>query len=283
MIRNDIAAWRVEFNGAVLIHEIPLEQKYETLDSVSEAYSSDIYTTFRTYKHDYALLLDKHFDRLEESAKLVNGDLCIPRNLLRQALRQILSSFPPDQDVRIRIALNLKEGSYFISAEPLKLLPSSAYEKGVSVITYPLERQNPHAKTSEFILTAAHLKQTMPPNIHEIIMVDKHGYLLEGLSSNFWGIINGIIYTEKDRVLGGITRSAVIELCEKENIPLSFASIHIKELQNLSEAFITSSSRGVLPVCSIDDHKVGMGTPGDITKLLAERYQEFVNREIKKI
>lgn len=285
MTTGNVAAWQVDLDDSnFIIREIKLGRKYNSLDSISEAYSAGVYTTFRTYRHDYALLLDNHFDRLEESAKLINGKILVPRDLLRLALRKILENFHPNKDLRIRIALNLNKQTYLISAEPLRLLPASAYRKGVSVVTYPLERENPHAKITDFITVANRLRRTLSSKIiHEIVMVDTNGYLLEGLSSNFWGVVDGIVRTEKDRVLNGITRSIIIELCRKEKIPLSFNSIHVKELQNLTEAFITSSSRAILPVTFIDYQRVGTGIPGSITKLLAERYQEFVNREIKKI
>lgn len=284
MTTSNIAVWRVEFNSSTFtIQEIKLKQKYNSLDSISEEYSTGVYTTFRTYRHDYALLLDSHFDRLEESARLANGRILVPRHLLRLALRKILENFQPDNDVRLRIALNLNDQSYLISAEPLRPLPASAYHKGVSVVTYPLERANPRAKTTDFIIVANRLRKTVSSKIHEIVMIDTNGYLLEGLSSNFWGVMDGVVHTEKDRVLNGITRSIIMELCRKEKIPLSFDSIHLKDIQHLTEAFITSSSRAVLPVTSIDSQKVGAGVPGNITKLLAKRYQEYVNLEIKKI
>ncbi len=284
MTANNIAAWWVKIKDSTLtIQDIKLSRKANSLDSVSEAYSSGVYTTFRTYQHDHVLLLESHFNRLEESAGIINGNIQVPRGQLRLALRKILSDFYPDKDIRIRIALNLEDQSYIISAEPLKPPPASAYQKGVSVITCRLERKNPHAKTTDFIATAARIRSTLPPKIQEAIMVDENGYLLEGLSSNFWGVVNGVVRTEKEKVLGGITRSVILELCEKEGIPLLFESIHIRELTSLHEAFITSTSRAVLPVTCIDHHIVGEGKPGKITQLLARCYQEYVTRQIEKI
>jgi len=281
---NNVAAWWVKIkNSTLTIQDIKLDPKVSSLDSVTEAYSNGVYTTFRTYQHDHVLLLESHFNRLEESAKLVNGNILVPRNSLRVALRRILNDFCPDKDIRVRIALNLEDQSYIISAEPLKLLPASAYKKGVSVITYPLERKNPHAKTTDFITTADHIRNTLPPKIQEVIMVDENGCLLEGLSSNFWGVINGVVHTEREKALGGITRSVILELCKKESIPILLDSVNIRELSSLQEAFITSTSRAVLPVTRIDHHLIGEGKPGKITQLLSKRYQEYVNHSIEKI
>ena len=114
-------------------------------------------------------------------------------------------------------------------------------------------------------------------------MVDENGCLLEGLSSNFWGVINGVVHTEREKALGGITRSVILGLCEKESIPILLDSVNIRELSSLQEAFITSTSRAVLPVTRIDHHLIGEGKPGKITQLLSKRYQEYVNHSIEKI
>jgi branched-subunit amino acid aminotransferase/4-amino-4-deoxychorismate lyase len=51
----------------------------------------------------------------------------------------------------------------------------------------------------------------------------------------------------------------------------------------LTEAFLTSSSRGIVPIVRIDDITVGEGVPGAITQRLRKAYDEYVLRSAEKI
>jgi branched-subunit amino acid aminotransferase/4-amino-4-deoxychorismate lyase len=56
-----------------------------------------------------------------------------------------------------------------------------------------------------------------------------------------------------------------------------------EQIQVLDEAFLTSSSRGIVPIVEIDDLTVGEGIPGLITKRLTKAYEEYVLQAAEKI
>lgn len=99
---------------------------------------------------------------------------------------------------------------------------------------------------------------------------------LEGLSSNFFGIKNGKIYTAEEGVLPGLTRSLILEAAQKIDIPTILEGPLFGDLYNLDEAFISSTSRGVLPVVRIDDKDIGIGKPGSLTLKVAAAYNALV-------
>ena len=102
--------------------------------------------------------------------------------------------------------------------------------------------------------------------------------LLEGLSSNFWGVVNGTVCTAEDGVLLGITRTLVLDEARAAGFAVQLRPVRRDALGTLDEAFLTSSTRGVMPVVAIDEVSVGCGAPGPVTARLHERYEAAARR-----
>ena len=113
-------------------------------------------------------------------------------------------------------------------------------------------------------------------------MVAEDRTILEGLSSNFFAVRKGILHTEDERVLPGITRELVLEL-GRGLLPRATGSVRLDQVAELSEAFLTSVSRGVLPVVRIDETTIGDGRPGPVTQELARRFGALVAREAEPL
>ena len=109
-------------------------------------------------------------------------------------------------------------------------------------------------------------------------MVDTDGAILEGLSSNFFAVCEGVLRTEDERALHGVTRSMVLELAA-ELVPRRGPALRTDEVTATAECFVTSVSREVLPVVSIDGQAIGDGRPGPVTRELIRRFREAVAKE----
>mgnify|MGYP002412873953 CR=1 FL=1 len=114
----------------------------------------------------------------------------------------------------------------------------------------------------------------MGNEFEEVLLVNDAGNILEGLTSNFFAMDDHILKTADQDVLFGITRSVVIELAKEMGIEIKFEPVKISEIEKISEAFITSSSRGILPISKIDGIKIGHETPGKITQVLMRKFEE---------
>jgi len=253
------------------------------LNEVSKLLPGGAYTTFRTFNHNQVLSLNAHFSRLKETAFLVKKEIAINSESLRVALREAVSEFENgDMRVRIVVDLEVEPGIVYFAIEKLNTPSIQDYQQGVKVITRKMHRNNPKAKLTEFI-TAASAARSGIKDIEEILMISENGQILEGLSSNFFGVCNGKVFTADEGVLSGITRSAVIRCAEKANIPLSYKLISISDIRELEEAFITSTSRSILPVNQIDHVVIGNGKPGSITLTLMKQLQELICEEAEVI
>ena len=131
-------------------------------------------------------------------------------------------------------------------------------------------------------LTAAAAYKALPAGVHEGLLASDRGEILEGLSSNFFGVAGSTLRTEGDRILEGVTRSLVLELA-RGLAPVVFSPVLVSEIGSLGEAFVTSASRGVLPVVRVDDVQVGSGRPGPLTRNLIQRFAELVENEAEDL
>ncbi len=255
------------------------------LDEVTRRLPGGAYTTLRTYQGAHVLRLGDHLHRLEESARLANCPVPIEANDIRRAMRQALRDLGPEGDARFRITLDLQQqpGAVFVAVEVLHTPPPAAYRQGVRVTTVNLSRRNPQAKLTDFIQRTATLRNCLPAESNEALLVDPQGNILEGLSSNFFAIRDGIIWTAGSGILIGITRALVLDEVLLAGLPLHLGTIRLAELGLFQEAFITSVSRGVLPVVAINELSIGPGIPGPVTGLLMARYAARLEHELERL
>lgn len=258
-----------------------------SLDQANRLIPDGVYTTFRTYEKFYVLDLEGHFDRLEQSARLIQREVKLNRIEIRRVLRKLIENFPA-QEARVRISIPLvlddtRKIEIYIFLENLIVPSLQDYQKGVRVITMRMQRENPNAKTTSFIHAADEIRQKLPKGINEVVMVGENGRMLEGLSSNFFAVKGGVVYTDDGHGLAGITRKHVLEIVRELKIPCTLEGVLYTDVPILEEAFITSTSRGVLPVCQIDDQIIGQGNAGKFTRIIMQQYQEKIKRMAEPI
>jgi branched-chain amino acid aminotransferase len=252
----------------------------DSLNGASAALPSGAYTTLRTYGAHRVLRLDDHARRLEQSAAaLGQPDVTIDGRRLRRALAAALraTGFPES-----RIRITAAAGRLFLSVEPFEALPDLLYRDGVACATVPVRRERPEAKDTRFISEATKAHTALPAGTHEGLLRADDGGLLEGLSSNFFALRNGTLQTEGTQALAGVTRSLVLELAQAR-VPVSLEAVHVAELPEVSECFLTSVSRGILPVVKIDGRSIGPGTPGPFTHQLAVDLDALALRDAEDI
>lgn len=247
------------------------------------------YTTFRTYKFHRALHLDDHLQRLETSAALSGKKVQLDFEALRQGLRlaiaEAASQSGQNLELRLRLTLDLEEviGRVYISAEGLHLPDQQAYTRGVKVVTSRAQRSLPAAKLTNFISKARQERQDLPAEVHEAVMVDEAGRIKEGLSSNFFAVWQRELWTAGEGVLLGVTRSLVLESAARLAIPVRLEAIKVEQVTAIQEAFITSSSRGVVPVVQVDRTTVGKGRPGELTRSISVDFERLIEERLELI
>jgi branched-chain amino acid aminotransferase len=233
------------------------------------------YTTLRTYDGDGVAHLDAHARRLDESVALAGGTRVVDLARLRSGLAAALDQ---THFAESRIRITFAPPELFVSVEPFEPLPESVYEDGVACVTVPLHREVPQAKDTRFLGPAQSAYRALPPGVHEGLLVAEDGALLEGLSSNVFVVLDGVLRTEEARALRGTTRALVLELAQGL-LPVHRQAATREDLAAASEAFLTSVSREVLPVVRVDAIVVGQGRPGSLARELRALYQARMKRD----
>ena len=261
--------------GAASVHEV-----FDNL-------ALGVYSALRTFDHHKFLHLDDHLDRTEQSMRLLGWQYRLDRAAFCQALHQVCTAYPlPDARVRFDVlaapATSLGSDSrVLIGLAPFTPVPDACYEQGVRVQLAPhLKRENPLLKTANFVLA----RRPYPlghPEAYEHLLVNEAGDILEGSSSNFYAVRDGCLHTAGAGVLEGITRKIVLQLAAQLHLPVVLAPVHAAGIPQFHEAFISSSSRGLVPVVAISNQSVGIGRPGPITRQLAAAYHAYVQTHIR--
>ncbi len=250
-------------------------------DAVQYEPQDGVYTVTNTYETTKVLKFGAHLDRLEDSARRESIALTLERAALRAALRSMMLEANWG-DSRLRVTVpKATPDELILTIEPFQPPPPEAYAKGVRCVTLPdSARTNAAAKTTGWMHSRT--AWPLPPGIYEGLLLNHAGYILEGTSSNFYAVLDGELRTAGEGVLPGIAQQIVFEIAPYL-IPLRREAMHKNELAQVSEAFITSSSRGIVPVVEIDGGAVGASVPGSITLALRERYVAWLALHLEEL
>jgi branched-chain amino acid aminotransferase len=252
-----------------------------SLDDVTRQLPEGYYSTFRTFDGGRRVLgLTAHLQRLY-------GPVSTPEvsdAFLRRQLSALLEHFRPG-DARVR-AIMTAHGQVYLTMTPLRPLPRAVYERGVRVETTDLRRESPRLKSTAFITASdTERKHIAQEGIFEALLVQA-GAILEGMTSNFFYVNTQpelSLCTAREDILLGVTRQTVIEIARGIGLKVDYKPLGLDQLEAVSEAFITSSSRGIVPVVEIDRVTIGQGSPGPVTKELSADYEAYVLEKAERI
>ena len=162
------------------------------------------------------------------------------------------------------------------------ILDDPKVKQGLKVISLPDQRWKRRDIKTVGLLGPSLAKQAaLNAGAHDAWMVED-GLITEGSSNNAYIVTkNGDIKTRQlgNEILSGITRSAVLKLCEQTQMRIIEEAFSIDEVKNAAEAFITSASTFVLPVVNFDGVDIGDGQPGPVTLRLRELYIDIARQQ----
>lgn len=167
------------------------------------------------------------------------------------------------------------EGDLIILFTSIQPYPQKFYTQGIKLITYPYLRPLPLTKSTNYLIGILALKKAREKGAFEALYTDNKK-IYEGVTSNFFAVINNRLVTPKNNILLGITRKVVIKLAKKLNIKVEERDLYLKEIKNFSEAFITATNKEIMPVIEINNFKINQGRVGGVTQLLIKKWKTFV-------
>ena len=169
------------------------------------------------------------------------------------------------------------QATVFAMSNVLSPVSMTALEKGIEAVTLDDIRWRAcNIKTTALLANTLLRQQATDKGAGESILI-RDGYATEGSASNVFVVLNGTIVTAPTSplLLPGITRDLVIELAHTHDMPCEERDITEAELHAASEIWITSSTREVLPVLTLNGSPVGVGTAGPVWRKMINLYQQY--------
>ncbi len=161
-------------------------------------------------------------------------------------------------------------------------LPAEYNSLGVAVITVPDNRWGGcHIKSINLLPNVLAKEKAHKSGALEAVFVRHDGLVSEGGSSNLFAVLDGTVVTPPadHHILAGVTREHVLDLARQQYLKVEERPLHLADLRQAEEIFLTGTVMEVLPVVKLDDHLVGNGTPGPIAGKLWDLYRQRYREE----
>jgi len=263
-------------------------------------YGEGIYEVLRTYD-GVPFLFDRHMRRLRASASMIHLDVPLSDAELTRRASETMAAADLGREgreayLRILITRGIGEITYdpaacpdpsvVIIAKPHVDAPVSAYTDGVMVSLVGILRNhpgsvNPIIKSNNLLNNALGSQEAFRRGAFEGVMRNYRGEIAECTTANIFIVKDGVVSTPPldAGLLAGITREFLFEVAQEINVPMREQVTHDADLFGADEAFLTSTTREVVPIVRVDDRVIGVGRPGPVTQKLLEAFRVRVRAQ----
>lgn len=273
-------------------------------------YGTGVFEGIRCYDTEIGPAVFRHADhmkRLHKSADLYSMPIPYSAEELQSATRELIARnglrscyirplvyrgygtmglFPLDAPVDVAIAV-WECGAY---------LGDEGKAKGIRAKVSSWRRISgdaliPHAKaTGQYLNSILAKLEVHHAGYEEAILLDDHGFVCEGSGENIFVVSEGRILTppQTASILDGVNRKSAITIARDLGIEVVERDIARAELYLADEIYLTGTAAELVPVREVDDHQIGEGEPGEVTRAVqaafedalhgrAERYREWLD------
>jgi len=231
------------------------------------------------------IFLEDHLDRFYNSARKMHLNITYTREELKSILAELMEKNDlPDSGIRLTLTGGYSTDGYLLPDKQNLIITQQHFlmdlnlnTRGIRVVTYDYQRQLSGMKTIDYSM-AIWLQPFIKENNADDVLYHHNGHVKEVPRANFFIVSEqGEVITAKGEVLPGIIRKNLLSL-ENHDLRISEREFGLDELQNAREAFITSTTKHILPVLQIDGKPVGDGKAGKISEQLLSLLVEKVKK-----
>ena len=236
----------------------------------------------------------EHFQRLQRSLDAVRIPNPLTGTEWARLIEEIVArNAGDDQSVYLQVTRGVAKRDHafpkeakqtvFMMSGPLVTPSQDKIERGVAAVTTTDYRWLRCDVKSVSLLANCLLRQhAVDAGAEEVVML-RDGYLSEGSSSNVFAVRNGVLLaTPKNHlVLPGITYDVVLELAAATRLPVEVREIPEAEVRGADELWLTSSTKEVLAISTLDGRPVGSGRPGEVFRTMHAEFQAFKRKVMR--
>ena len=258
-------------------------------------YGDGLFETLRAYS-GRVFRLEQHLNRLAEGLQVLRIEPCPQAADIERAVYELLKRNKlSDASIRITLFRGGSEGpepqqgiapALLITARPVAYYREEDYAQGFRVhLVSP--RRNSYSplsriKSINYLDNILGRLEARDNNAQEALFMNSNGWVAEGATANIFMIKDTTLITPPldARILPGITRAAVLEIAQRGSREVTEEAFSPEELLRADEAFLTNSLMEIMPLVMVNEHPVGSGIPGPLTRELHQRYRKLVTEEL---
>ncbi len=283
------------FFASVNGHVVPAEEARVSVLDNGFTFGDSAYETIRTYG-GRPFEWERHLRRLRASTARLGFE--IPRtnaDLLADLDALLARAGNPESYIRLIVSRGVGDISYHFErvkgptvvmvVRPHQAYPEAHYSKGVDVALVDIRRNHPRAldpaiKSCNLLNNVLAVREAQARGAEEALLLNQEGRLAEGASTNVFLVEAGGLRTPplSAGILAGITREVVLELAVGLGLSAREETLGPDDLRAAAEAFLTSSTREVVPIGRLDGRPVGDGRPGPVTRRIIEAFRAYAPR-----
>ncbi len=241
---------------------------------------------------------DPHMERLEASASALSLEIPWTRAEIQKQVERAVEHVPPPREAYVRIIITRGVGELdlapdsceragsVIIAKPLPVYPRSWYDDGIDVrivgtMRNPARAMSPSIKSGNYLNNVLALMEARRAGALEAAMLNENGLLTECTTSNIFFASQGRVRTPSldCGLLSGITRSLLLDAARRSGIAIEEGHFEAGELRSAEEAFITSTTKDLVPIRTVDGARLPT-SPGPLTRKLSALFAQRVEESM---
>jgi branched-chain amino acid aminotransferase len=197
-------------------------------------------------------------------------ELLQKNGLIHAGIKLLLTAGPSSDGYSLTGTPNL-----LISEQLIPSPPDTIFLPGYKLVSYPHRRQVPEVKTTDYLM-AIHLQPWVKENEADDILYHQHGVISECPRSNFFIVTkDDVLVTPSENILKGITRKQLLSIAAAIKVSVEERDVSLNEVYHAKEAFITSSTKRLIPVIKLNDHFFMPFSQDSVTARLYNAFKEW--------
>lgn len=257
-------------------------------------FGEGVYEVLRTYG-GRPFLYPEHMRRLRASAARIALECPLDDDQLLVRIRETMTAAALEGEAYVRILLTRGVGeivydpqacptpTIVIIVKPHVDPAPDALAQGVRIALASVVRNHPGSvdpaiKSNNLLNNALAMQQALREGAAEALMENHRGELCECAQSNIFFVRGGVLLTPPvdAGLLVGVTRQFVLEVAAAVGVPAEERTLRREDLATVDEAFLTSTTKAIVPVVQVGDARIGPGVPGPITRRLMAGFEAAI-------
>ena len=252
----------------------PLEKAFLHVSDLAIQRGYGVFDYFKI-SNGHPFFLDDYLDRFYQSASVMRLEVPHTRDVLKSIIYQLIEKNNlPESGIKMILTggystdgYQPREPNLIISQQGLTMPGKEQTDNGVKIITHEYVRDFPLAKTINYTMGIWLSKAVTEEKAYDVLYT-LNNVVSEFPRCNFFIVTKeGTVVTPSHNVLGGVTRMNVLALARK-HYRAEEGTVTLDDVRNAREAFLTSTTKRIVPIVQMNDHLIGNGTPGSVTRSL---------------